>query len=67
SGPVQRHAVLSGAIGSSRVSSFGASTRVSLNSKPEADKSEIMATSSNKERSRERYTRNCATAIMGCK
>lgn len=40
---------------------------VSLNSKPEADKSKIMATSSNREESQERYTRNCATAIMGCK
>ncbi len=36
---------------------------VSLNSKPEADKSMIMAASSNKEQSRERYTRNCATAV----
>lgn len=40
---------------------------VSLNSKPEADKSKIMATSSNRDKSQERYTRNCATAIMGCK
>jgi len=40
---------------------------VSLNSKPEADKSKIMVTSSNRDERQERYTRNCATALWAVK